>query len=137
MINANDDSSFMNQVLSAVVKEYGWADFVPYQPVTPIEDKEPAVTAQVKAIFEQAQAGTFERSLFAEKMAAVLATEIPRGMKVLQAFGALKSITLVGKKTDGPNRNYRYHLIFENDAVVATCNYDQQGKISGFGFRPD
>ena len=60
------------------------------RPANSIEDKEPAVTAQIKTIFEQAQAGTFDRALFTEKLAGILATEIPDGgsTRTLRAMGA-------------------------------------------------
>ncbi len=139
MINANDNSSFMDQVLGAIVKAYGWPDFEPYHPLTPIEDKEPAVTDQVKTIFEHAQAGTFEPDLYTPELGAILAREIPNGgaARQLRTFGAFQSIQLVGRSNEQGFRTYRYHLVFEHAGIVVTCSYNTDGKIAGLRFQPE
>jgi CubicO group peptidase (beta-lactamase class C family) len=140
LINVNENSNFMNHVMAAVVKEYGWTNFAPVAPpASPIEDTEPEVTAQVKGIFEQAQAGKFDRELFTEKLADFLAQQIPDGdvMRDLRAMGALKSITLIGKRVNGASRSYRYRIVFENDVAIETCNYNDEGKISGINLQPE
>lgn len=137
MVNTNDRSTFFARVMPAIAQHYGWRDYPPYAPPAAIEDKEPDVTAQLRKIVDQAQQGTFERELFTEALAEVLAVEIPRGESIRRSYGAVKSIALVGKQTNGANRRYRYHVVFENESTIWTCIYNGDGKISGLAFQPD
>lgn len=139
MINANDDSQFMNRVLSAIVREYHWPDFDPAPAPRPIEDKEPEVTTRVRAIFDQAQQGKFEPEWFGPELAAILAREIPKPERVqeMQGFGAFQSITLIGRETRGTAQHYRYHLVFAREALIVNCIYTPDGKIVGINFQVD
>lgn len=139
MINTNENSSFLPRVMAAIAEHYGWPGYPPYTSPTPIADKEPEITTQVKKIVEQAQRGTFERGLFTEKMVEVLNAHIPRPdeLRRLQAYGAVRSIALVGKRVEGANRSYRYHVLFENESTIVACTYDSDGKISGLMLQPE
>jgi CubicO group peptidase (beta-lactamase class C family) len=138
MININDDSSFQTRVLDAIAKEYHWPDYVPYESPQAIADREPAVKEQVKTIFLAAQAGQFDKVIFMPELAEVLAVAIPGGTaKAMQKFGVLKSITPLGRRDEGANRTYRFHLECENETVLAVCTYRSDGKISRIFFRPE
>jgi CubicO group peptidase (beta-lactamase class C family) len=139
MINTNDRSSFFPRVMAAIAQHYGWRDYPPYAPPAAIEDKEPDVTAQIRKIVEEAQQGTFDRELFTVPLAEVFAVEVRRDESIrrLQGYGALKSIMLVGKQSNGANRSYRYHVLFENESTLLSCSYNGEGKVSSFGIGPD
>ncbi len=138
MININDDSNFQTRVMDAIAKEYNWPDYVPYTSPPAIADNEPAVTAQVKAIFLAAQAGQIDKALFtpelAEGLTVAIAGDTANG---LMRFGVLKSIVLLSRRDEGANRSYRFHLVCEYETVVAVCTYRSDGKISGIFFRPE
>src|SRR5262249_45466222 len=54
MINSNEDSPMVNQILEVIAQEYHWPDY-PVQPkYRPIKDREPQVTATVKAVLQKA-----------------------------------------------------------------------------------
>lgn len=139
LINANENSSFMNRVMSAIGQHYGWQAYATYTPPKPIEDTEPEITTQVKTIFEDARAGKYDKELFSEKLASVLAEQVPKPERIayLAGFGALQSIQLVGKRVNDGNRAYRYFIVFENESVLLTCIYQPDGKIGGLQFQPE
>lgn len=139
MINANETPGFWARVMEAVAKEYNWPEYPPYAPPAPVADREPEITAQVRKIMEQGQQGTFERSLFTARMTEVLDAEArrPESVQRLQAYGAIKSIALVGRRNEGTSRSYRYHLLFENESTLVTCTYNGDGKISGLSIQPE
>jgi CubicO group peptidase (beta-lactamase class C family) len=137
MINANENSSFMPRVMAAIAEHYKWPEYPPFAPPTPVEDKEPEVTAQLKKIVEQGQQGTFERAHFTDKMAEALDAFMRSDeLRRIQGYGALRSIALVGKRVNGGHRNYRYYVLFENEATILTCLYNSDGKISGLTLDP-
>jgi len=72
MINTNDNSGTVPRILSAIAAAYGWLDYPRHDPPKAIEDKEPEVTAQLKAIFEQAQQGKYDADLYTPKLAALI-----------------------------------------------------------------
>lgn len=129
----------MNRVMSAIAEHYSWPGFAPYTPPKPIEDTEPDITTQVKTIFEDARAGKFDNSLYAEPLAKILAEQIPKPEAIahLTGFGAMKSIQLVGKRANEGRRSYRYLIVFENETILLSCTYQADGLISGLQFQPD
>jgi CubicO group peptidase (beta-lactamase class C family) len=138
-INTNENSSFMNRVMTSIGQHYNWPDYAPYTPPKPIEDTEPDITSQVKEIFENARTGKYEQELYSEKLAAILAEQVPKPESIayLAGFGAFKSIHLVGKRVNDGNRGYRYLIVFENESVLLTCTYQPDGKIGGLQFQPE
>lgn len=133
MINKNEDSSFTNRVVSAIATTYSWPSFDLYKPLQPIEDKEPAVTTQVKQIFVDAQAGTFKQEIYTRQLAEFLTTQFPDGPAVQQikSYGSLRSIALIERRTEGKGRLYRYFIEWEQAELTATVVYDETGAIAG------
>lgn len=138
MINANDNSSAMRRVMSAIAEAYAWPDFPGYAPPKPIEDKEPDVTAQVRQIFLDAQESRFTRDLYFPELGDLVAKAMEAGTaRQLKAMGELKSIVLIERRDEGTNRIYRYLITFENETIVAFCRYAADGRLNALNFQPE
>ena len=88
------------------------------------------VTAQVKAIIQDAQQGKYDRELYTNELADLIGKSLSDGLaEKMKAYGAFKSIELIGRKNEGNNRRYNYRLVYENETFVVTCTYNQSGKI--------
>jgi CubicO group peptidase (beta-lactamase class C family) len=138
MINANEDSSAVRRIVDAVAEAYAWPDYAPFKPAAAIEDREPAVTAQVRGVFERSQAGAMDRSLFTPKLADIIASSLagPLGAS-LRAKGPVQTFVLTGRENHEGLRTYRYRVVCENDAILLTATYNTEGKIAGLYFRPE
>lgn len=138
MINANDDSSAMNRILSAIANAYHWPNFPDAQPPKAIEDKEPEVTAQLKQIFEGERSGQLDRALFTPELADVITPQIAAHGAVrtaLASYGALRSTELVVRRDQGNFRLYRYRFIYENESILINLTFNAAGKIAGLAFQ--
>jgi CubicO group peptidase (beta-lactamase class C family) len=138
MINANNDTPMVSHILETIAQEYHWPDY-PLTPVyKPIPDKEPQVTAQIKRIIEQLAEGKMEKDRFTAELAAAISTQLKEGMQDgLHGFGQLQSIVLVERKDMGENRFYRYRLIYKDSALLTSCTFNKEGKITGLSVQPE
>jgi CubicO group peptidase (beta-lactamase class C family) len=138
MINANDDSSAVPRIVDAVAEAYAWPDYPKFKPLPPIEDKEPAVTAQVKGIFEQAQSGGMDATLFTPKLAGLIAKSLsgPVGAH-LREDGPISAVILTGRETRGDQRIYHYRIVCKNNTLAVTCVYNSEGKIAALVEHPE
>jgi hypothetical protein len=136
MINANDNTNVLKHVFAAIVKEYGWRDYVPVKQLVAIEDGRPDLTEQVQGVFKLAQLGRFDRSVFTETLGGQLAAMSQDNpiLQQLRALGALMSIALVAQSEANQIKTYRYRIVFENDVILANCGYDSAGKIARLSF---
>lgn len=132
MINANNNTSFMTRVMQAIARHYEWPEYPHYTPPQPIEDKEPEVTAQLKALVEQIHRGEVDRELFTAEMAAHIDAFLTRqdDLQETQAYGALKSIALIGRRDEGTYRHYRYLVGFEHETTILICTFNEEGRIA-------
>jgi CubicO group peptidase (beta-lactamase class C family) len=104
----------------------------------PIDDKEPEVTALVKGVYEQAAQGKLDAALFTPELARVASAQLTQGLaEVLRKNGPLKSVTLLERTDQGPNRVYRYRLGYQNASLLTLCVLDKEGKISGLTVTPE
>jgi CubicO group peptidase (beta-lactamase class C family) len=138
MISANEDSSAVARIVDAVAEAYAWPDYPKFKPHLAIEDKEPAVTAQVKAIFERAQSGGMDPTLFTPKLADIVAKSLsgPMGDQ-LREDGPVDAIILTGRENRGDQRIYHYRMVCKNDTLLLTCAYNSEGKIAGILVHPE
>ncbi|HEY4248911.1 MAG TPA: serine hydrolase [Lacunisphaera sp.] len=138
MINANDNSNTLQRVADVVADAYHWPEYPRFKPAKAIEDKEPEVTALVKKIFEDAQGGRFDRTLYTPELTKAIEQAMANGaQQQLQAFGAIKAIELTGRENDKGARIYHYRLIQENETITVNCVFNAAGKIAGLSFRPE
>jgi CubicO group peptidase (beta-lactamase class C family) len=138
MINTNDNTRSLVKIFEAIAEVYQWPDYPKSKRLTAIEDKEPAVTAQVKKIFEDAQQGKFEVELYTPKLGKLVVEAMTgEAQERLKSFGAIKTIELTERKEEGGNRRYQHRLVFEKETVMVNCAYNAEGKIAGLNFLPE
>jgi len=138
MVNANDNSNAMQRVVEAIADAYHWPEYPHFQPAKAIEDKEPAVTALVKKIFEEAQSGRIDRELYTPELTHAIEQAMAGGAaEQFKSFGVIKAIELTNRKDDKGARIYGYRLIHENATILVNCVFNSAGKIAGLSFRPE
>jgi CubicO group peptidase (beta-lactamase class C family) len=138
MINANEDSSAVPRIVDAVAGAFAWPDYPIFKPAAAIDDKEPAVTASVKAIFERSQDGAFDRALFTPKLADIIAKTLSGPTREsLKEKGPVESIVLIGRENSHDFRVYHYRIVCRNDTVLLTVSYDSTGIIAGMSFHSE
>ncbi len=138
MINANEDSSAVPRIVDAIASAYAWPDYPAFRPAASIEDKEPLVTAKVKALFEQSQDGAFDRALYTPKLADIIAKTLAGPTREsLREKGPVEAIQLTGRENRTDFRIYHYRIVCANDTVLLTVSYDAEGIIAGIFFRSE
>lgn len=137
MINTNDNSNVIRRVFDAIADTYHWLDYPRRENAKPIEDKEPKVTAQVKAVFEQARSSKLDLDLFIPSFGKRLEASLPMISEQIREFGALKNVELLGRRDVPRHLVYQYRFTYENDVVIVNCGYDPSGKIDGLLFQPE
>jgi hypothetical protein len=140
MINANENSHAVSKIVEAIADAYGWPDYPHRKPPQPIADREPAVTAQLRDMFEQAKSGAFDRSLYTKELADLIAPQLAPGggaRTTLVSYGALKSVDLMGRSEERGRRHYDYRFTYERETVHVHCDFNESGKISGLFFESE
>ena len=103
------------------------------EPVKPIPDNEPDVTARVKNLLDRAAHGQLERDEFASTIsdfpALAKATQ-----KELHALGTVRKVELLQRRDLGDDRVYTYAVTGEHEAVPFFFALAPDDKISGFEF---
>jgi hypothetical protein len=96
----------------------------------PLPDQEPAITARIRALIQDASAGTLRR----DDYTAELWEKISPRQKDLQAdvrrLGDLTSLVLVGRQQDAGKRTYRYRVEFQKARVLGRYDLDEQDKVA-------
>jgi CubicO group peptidase (beta-lactamase class C family) len=138
MINANDDSSAVRKIVDAIADTYAWPDYPRFKPAKAIEDREPAVTTQVRNIFERSQTGGFDRSLFTPKLADIIAASLAGPLAArLREMGPVQTFVLIKRDDQDGLRIYHYRVACQNDTILLTSGYTPDGKIASLYFRPE
>jgi CubicO group peptidase (beta-lactamase class C family) len=138
MINANDNSKTLTKIFEAIAEVYHWPEYPRTTPAKAIEDKEPAVTAQIKKIFEDAQQGKCDVDLYTPELGKLLGQALAGDMQEqIKNFGMLSLIELTERKDQGISRIYNYRLVFAHDTIAVHCAYNFDGKIAGLFFQPE
>ena len=96
----------------------------------PIPDKEPKVTAHVRAMLQALLDGTLK----ADDFTAEAWNDAAPGLKDIQtqvkALGPLVSVTLVDRSEEGGKRSYRYRMEFEKNTLLQRLVFDEQNKLA-------
>lgn len=138
MINANDNSKTLTKIFEAIAGVYHWPEFPITKPAKAIEDREPAVTAQIKKIFEDAAQGKYDVDLYTPQLGKLLEKAFAGdAQEQIKSFGTLRSIELTERKDQAGSRSYNYRLVFEHETVEVRCAYDVEGKITALFFQPE
>lgn len=102
------------------------------QKAAPGED--PAITARAKALWQQFQTGTLDRSQFTDKMNAALTPDVLAGAKAQFAqLGAPTAWVYHGKAAQGGYTTYEYHVTFASGvSLMVYMSVTKDGKIAGY-----
>jgi hypothetical protein len=95
----------------------------------PIPDKEPEVTAQVHELFKEAADGSLRKDEFSPALWAVVSVQINDIKDAARGLGAVRTVTLVDRTTDGGKRSYRYRVECEKDTTLFHFVFDEQNKL--------
>lgn len=105
----------------------------PARPPKPIPDQEPEVTLQVRTMLLEYAEGKVAPERYTERAGAAL---FPGPAKQLEAclrgFGALDTLQLLERKTDGEDRQYRYRALYRNAAALVDITFNKAGRVSRF-----
>lgn len=102
--------------------------------LNPIPDTEPEITTKVKAAIAGFVKGEIDTNLFTPELVPWLNGGGKSGMsKALRSPGAIQSIVLVSRKTQGEKAAYRYRVTYPNDSLLASFRFNKDKKITGFG----
>ena len=97
---------------------------------SPIPDKEPAVTEQVRLINELEEHGRLKPSDFTPVAWAEISPWQKQAMDDLANFGPALSLTLVDRKSEGSGRSYRYRIQYKFGTTLLHVVFDEQNKVS-------
>jgi CubicO group peptidase (beta-lactamase class C family) len=105
--------------------------------LAPIEDKNPQVTALLRATIEWIAAGKVDPATFAPDFRKTIFPEGIAAMREnIQAYGDLKTVQLLGQREDASDEGemqpvFVYRLAFEKKTVNMELTLDHNGKIAG------
>ena len=103
-----------------------------------IADSEPQVTAVVRAVVSELAKGSLAGGVFNAKAAAMFP---PSWLKSLSEqmgeLGALRSVELLERKSDGEMRGYRYRFIYTEQRLLVAVTFDKANKIDQLMLRPE
>ncbi len=95
-----------------------------------IPDKEPQVTAHVRAMWRDVLDGTMRAADYTAegwKLESAKAEVLQPGLK---SFGGFVSVALVDRGREADKQTYRYRLEFERDTLLLQYLFDEQGKLA-------
>jgi D-alanyl-D-alanine carboxypeptidase len=104
----------------------------------PVEDKDPALTAKLRAVVVSASDNKLDQDLFTpEAKAALFPDKAREAAGFLKPLGALKSFTLVGQRNQDKTRIFRYKCEYEKGSLMISYILTEEGKIAGMGVMPN
>jgi hypothetical protein len=96
----------------------------------PIPDKEPKVTAHVRAMLQDVLDGTVHADDFTAEAWKDESSKQKETQATVKALGRFISITLVDRSEEGGKRSYRYRMAFERTTVLQQFVFDEQNKLA-------
>ena len=96
----------------------------------PISDKEPKVTAHVRAMLQELLDGTLKADDFTAEAWNDAAPGLKDTQAQAKALGQLVSVTLVDRSEEGGKRSYRYRMEFEKNTLLQRLVFDEQNKLA-------
>jgi len=95
----------------------------------PIPDKEPQVTAHVRAIWQDILDDTMRAEDYTSESWKEMSTNRKLGQATIKALGPLVSLTLLERSEEKGRRSYRYRVEFANNTLLQHFVFDEQNKI--------
>ena len=103
-----------------------------------IEDKEPAVTAQLRNLLRSVAEGAVDSSQFTpEARARLFPDRVRQAVGVLQPLGGVRSIELIERAEDGGNRMYRYRFRYEAASLLIRLTLTREQMIAALQMQPE
>jgi CubicO group peptidase (beta-lactamase class C family) len=103
-----------------------------------VEDKDPKTTEFFKKVVQDTIDAKLEADVFTEEMQKLIFPDrVKQAAAFLKSLGEQKSFTLVEFKEENKSRKYQYKLIMGDATVLVSGTINEDGKISGFAFRPE
>lgn len=107
-------------------------------PPKPIDDKDPQVTARLRALVESITNGNAKPEEFAPEFRAMLFPEhIKQVGDKMRTFGPMQSFILIGRDEDVDGQVDRYLVTFGKATVEFTFMLDKQKQVAGATFHVD
>jgi hypothetical protein len=94
----------------------------------PIPDRDPAVTARVRAILQDAANGHLDQDDFSPAFWAQVSLQQAAIQKEIRSFGELRSLLLVERGSDDGHPSYRYVMRFSKATVLQSFVFGDQNK---------
>jgi hypothetical protein len=95
----------------------------------PIPDKEPHVTAHVRAALRDILDNTMRADDYTAESWKEISTNRKHSQAIIKSLGRLISLTLVDRSEESGKRCYRYRVEFEKNTVLQRFVFDEQNKI--------
>lgn len=96
----------------------------------PIPDKEPKVTAHVRAMLQDVLDGTMRADDFTAELWKEESPKQKETQETVKSFGRFVSLTLVDRSEEGGKRSYRYRVEFEKNTLLQQLVFDEQNKLA-------
>jgi hypothetical protein len=96
----------------------------------PIPDKEPKVTAHLRAVIQDMIAGTAQADDYTADAWKNLASKQKAVQAETRRFGDFAAMTLVDRRRAGGRRSYRYRVEFAKATLLARFVFDGRGKLA-------
>jgi hypothetical protein len=96
----------------------------------PIPDKEPQVTAHVRAMVQDILDGTPHAGDYTEQLWQQQSEELKIAQEAVKSLGRLVSLTLVDRGTENGQRSYRYRIEFEHSTELQHLVFDAHNKLA-------
>jgi CubicO group peptidase (beta-lactamase class C family) len=107
------------------------------RPPQPIPDRDPAVTAGLKQLLEQAATGTLPPARFTLMRAGFFPETAAEYEKLLRNLGAPVRIDLLGRKELGDDRIFTYRVGYAKARLAVVLGLAPDGRISEFDLSPE
>ena len=95
----------------------------------PIPDKEPQVTAHVRATLQDILDNTMHADDYTAESWKEISTNRKHSQATIKSLGRLVSLTLVDRSEESGKRCYRYRVEFEKNTIIQRFVFDEQNKI--------
>jgi len=102
----------------------------PVDEFKPIPDKEPEVTAHIRAMLQDVLAGTQRADDFTAEMWKEISPKQKEIQADVKSLGDFVSLTLVDRRDVDGQHSYRYRMEFKNGTVLQHFVFDKQNKLA-------
>jgi CubicO group peptidase (beta-lactamase class C family) len=100
------------------------------------EDHEPATTARHRRLLQEMYDGTADRGMFAAEGAEVIFSGVERSRDEVKSLGAIESIELLNRTTEGSLHTNAYRVTFKNAKAIYILIL-KDGKITSMDLKPE